>query len=62
MTMVCNECAKYVTKNYFHCNICFQDNFDLCPECIATGIACLRKAQRLGHRILKYDGLVNETG
>ncbi|KAL8899208.1 MAG: hypothetical protein Q9207_006311 [Kuettlingeria erythrocarpa] len=36
----CDECGSPTTDDYYHCNICNNDNFDFCPSCVAQGVGC----------------------
>jgi len=34
-TKGCSECAKATTDEHYHCNACYQGDFDLCPDCFS---------------------------
>ena len=54
----CNGCGVRATYLHYHCNICDQDNFDLCHECISKGAHCRVKEHILIKRTWRDGGLV----
>ncbi|KIX06866.1 uncharacterized protein Z518_04842 [Rhinocladiella mackenziei CBS 650.93] len=36
----CNHCGKSVPNEHYHCGICENGDFDLCQECIDSGVTC----------------------
>lgn len=56
----CNGCGTNV-KNYYHCNICFRGSFDLCQACLDEGIHCYDPQHRLIKRLVKDDGIFDDS-
>lgn len=48
-TVCCNSCERAVPEAHFHCSICDEGDFDLCPECVTRGISCYGD----GHWLIK---------
>lgn len=48
-TVCCNSCERAVPEAHFHCSICDEGDFDLCPECVNRGITCYGD----GHWLIK---------
>ena len=42
---VCNCFLSYA--QYYHCSICYDDNFDICGDCRALGATCLDDSHEL---------------
>lgn len=36
----CNYCSKSIPNEHYHCSICEQGDFDLCPACVDAGVTC----------------------
>lgn len=36
----CNECHKSIPNEHFHCSICEDGDFDLCQNCVDSGVTC----------------------
>lgn len=48
-TVCCNSCDRAVPEAHFHCSICDDGDFDLCPECVNRGVSCYGD----GHWLIK---------
>ncbi len=59
--VICDECGERTTDIRYHCNICDQGDFDLCPACIERGIHCLVPQHRLRKFTWKHCSFVEET-
>lgn len=57
----CVECGVLMTNIYYHCDICYQANFDLCEICAAQGVHCLDQQHRLIKRIVTNDGIIRSA-
>ncbi|KAL9624351.1 MAG: hypothetical protein Q9160_001313 [Pyrenula sp. 1 TL-2023] len=55
--VACDECGLEISGKHYHCNVCHEGDFDLCPECVSSGITCLDNSHKLSHRVFK-DGLL----
>ena len=56
----CNECGTGVgLEAWYHCNICYLADFDLCSHCASQGIHCFDKKHRLIRRIFRYGRITN---
>ena len=36
----CDECGMMTRNLHYHCNVCWQGDFDICPMCFAHGAHC----------------------
>ena len=43
----CDVCGSLNLRVYFHCDICFGGNFDLCQSCFEDGVSCKDKSHSL---------------
>ena len=39
-TVQCNNCADTIPDAHYHCDICDNNDFDLCSACVDSGIHC----------------------
>ncbi|PYH90553.1 ZZ type zinc finger domain protein [Aspergillus ellipticus CBS 707.79] len=53
----CNHCGRSIANEHYHCSICDDGDYDLCPLCVDSGVTCLNEEHWLIRRIVK-DGLV----
>ncbi|KAI1140559.1 hypothetical protein F5Y05DRAFT_322100 [Hypoxylon sp. FL0543] len=37
----CDICRKIISDHYFHCNRCYQGDFDICASCLSRGQHCM---------------------
>ena len=37
----CDECGEITTEVQHHCNICFNNDYDICQACFEKGRHCL---------------------
>jgi tetratricopeptide (TPR) repeat protein len=53
----CDNCNATISKSdlYYHCSICSDGDFDLCPKCVSSGVLCPGQAHPLIKRCVK-DG------
>lgn len=56
--MYCDECGALTRENHFHCNVCREGDFDVCPGCYARGIRCYGSGHLLTHRTLRNRRLI----
>ena len=45
--MFCDECCLPALSYYYHCNTCFNGNFDLCHSCVESGLHCFDSNHKL---------------
>lgn len=57
----CIECGTLMTDMYYHCDICYQANFDLCQLCAAQDIHCFDPQHTLTKRIVTKDGVIQNA-
>ena len=43
----CDECGEITTEVHFHCNICLNNDYDICQACFEKGRYCLVPDHRL---------------
>lgn len=53
----CNNCGQSVPSEHYHCSICENGDFDLCPQCVDSGVSCPGDEHWLVKRFVK-DGVV----
>lgn len=53
----CNNCGRSVANEHYHCSICENGDFDLCPQCVDLGITCRADDHWLIKRFVN-DGIV----
>ena len=46
-TVYCDYCLELTTEIHFHCNICSNNNYDICQACFEKGRRCLIPEHRL---------------
>ena len=56
----CDECGTITTETHYHCKICHDADFDLCPACFAQGIHCFDRRHPLMKRIVKNDHITED--
>lgn len=57
----CNNCDKAMSDAHFHCSICDDGDYDLCHECVRSGVSCLGEEHWLIKRFIKDGKVVNST-
>jgi next-to-BRCA1 protein 1 len=53
----CNSCEQAMQNVHFHCGICENGDYDLCPACVNRGVHCPGEGHWLVKRFVK-DGSV----
>lgn len=51
----CDSCYERIMDDYYHCGICFNGEFDLCPDCRNRGTTCPDENHILRQRNSKRD-------
>jgi len=59
-TVCCNKCDKAVPNAHFHCSKCDDGDFDLCQECVNSGVTCNDETHWLIKRTIK-DGEITQS-
>lgn len=54
-SVYCDECCSLTTDDHYHCNICNNDDLDLCPPCVAQGIHCFGQEHKLIRWVRRTD-------
>ena len=54
----CDECGVLARDLHYHCNVCFNGDFDLCPQCIQQGVHCFDPKHHMVRRILENGRFV----
>jgi len=57
----CNNCDKAMSDAHFHCSICDDGDYDLCHDCVKSGVSCLGEEHWLIKRFIKNGKVVNST-
>lgn len=60
-TVYCNACDSPMADAHFHCDICEDDDFDLCESCFANGVFCPGKDHSLIKRFVKNGKVIVST-
>ncbi|PSN67961.1 hypothetical protein BS50DRAFT_551142 [Corynespora cassiicola Philippines] len=57
----CNNCNQPMEDEHFHCSICDNGDYDLCPSCVDAGIHCPGANHWMVKRFVKNGSVVNST-
>jgi next-to-BRCA1 protein 1 len=57
----CNNCNQAMEDAHYHCSICDNGDYDLCPSCVDDGIHCPGTGHWLVKRFVKQGAVVNST-
>ena len=57
----CDECGGLAKDVRYHCNVCFEGDFDLCLTCVAQGVHCFVSQHRLVKRVFRNGRFVDES-
>lgn len=57
----CNECNQPMEDEHFHCSICDNGDYDLCPSCVDQGVHCPGSGHWMVKRFVKNGCVVNST-
>ena len=60
-SVYCNECDKPMADEHFHCSICDDGDYDLCPGCVSAGKICPGVNHWLIKRTLKDGQVINSV-
>ncbi|KAI9376486.1 hypothetical protein BJX61DRAFT_367196 [Aspergillus egyptiacus] len=57
----CNNCNRPIANEHYHCTICAGGDYDLCPQCVDSGVNCLGEDHWLVRRLVKDGVITNST-
>lgn len=57
----CNNCNLAMKDEHYHCSICDQGDYDLCPTCVNDGVHCPGSGHWMVKRFVKDGNVVNST-
>ncbi|KAJ5335400.1 hypothetical protein N7452_007803 [Penicillium brevicompactum] len=57
----CNKCGRSIANGHYHCSICENGDYDLCPQCVTAGATCGGDGHWLIKRIVKDGAVTNST-
>lgn len=57
----CNNCGRSIANEHFHCGICENGDYDLCPACVANGALCRGEGHWLIKRSVENGIVTNST-
>jgi next-to-BRCA1 protein 1 len=57
----CNNCNHPMDNEHFHCSVCDNGDYDLCPACVDSGIHCPGDGHWMVKRFVKNGNVVNST-
>lgn len=56
----CNHCGRSIPNEHYHCSICDNGDYDLCPDCLESGVSCPGADHWLIKRFI-IDGVVSTS-
>lgn len=61
--LFCDDCGSKILNwdAHYHCSICYDDDFDICQECVDKGVHCSSDEHQLVKRCVKNGKFVVET-
>lgn len=57
----CNNCGRSIPAEHYHCSICDEGDYDLCPACVDAGFSCSGKDHWLLKRLVQNGVIINST-
>jgi next to BRCA1 gene 1 protein len=54
----CDKCGKSVSNEHYHCGICRNGDFDLCPACVENGVLCDGEGHWLIKRFIRNSMII----
>jgi next-to-BRCA1 protein 1 len=60
-SVYCNHCDASIPDAHYHCGICDDGDFDLCPDCVGKGVLCGGEGHWMIKRYVKYGKVINST-
>ncbi|KAJ5639812.1 uncharacterized protein N7484_007674 [Penicillium longicatenatum] len=57
----CNNCGRSIANEHFHCGICENGDYDLCPACVTNGALCRGEGHWLIKRSVENGIVTNST-
>ena len=60
-SVYCNSCDKPIPDAHWHCSICDDGDFDLCPECVDNQVLCGVEGHWLIKRFVKNGRVITST-
>lgn len=57
----CDNCYGPIPGEHYHCSICEDGNFDLCPGCIEDGVLCGGDDHRMIKRYIKNGKIITSN-
>ncbi|KAJ6009737.1 hypothetical protein N7499_004864 [Penicillium canescens] len=56
----CNNCGRSIANEHYHCSICENGDYDMCPRCVEDGSSCGGDGHWLIKRFVQ-DGVVTNS-
>ncbi|KAJ5885283.1 Zinc finger ZZ-type [Penicillium taxi] len=57
----CNNCHRSIANQHYHCSICEDGDYDLCPQCVDDGVSCGDENHWLIKRVVVNGEVTNST-
>jgi next to BRCA1 gene 1 protein len=57
----CNNCGGSIPGEHYHCSICDEGDYDLCPACVDAGVSCSGEDHWLLKRLVQNGVIINST-
>ncbi|KAL1966005.1 hypothetical protein VTN77DRAFT_4945 [Rasamsonia byssochlamydoides] len=57
----CNNCGRSIPGEHYHCSICDDGDYDLCPACVDAGVTCHGEDHWLIKRLVQNGIVTNST-
>ena len=60
-TVCCNSCDSTIPDAHWHCSICDDGDYDLCRDCVTTGVHCGVEGHFLIKRSIENGKVISST-
>lgn len=57
----CNYCGRSIPNEHYHCSTCDDGDYDLCLQCVDSGVSCPGEGHWLIKRLVKEGVVTNST-
>lgn len=60
-SVYCNQCNHPIPDEHYHCSTCDEGDYDLCQDCVDSGILCGGEGHWMIKRFVKNGKVINST-
>ena len=57
----CNHCGRSIPNEHYHCSICENGDYDLCLQCVDSGVSCHGEEDHWLIKRVVHDGIVTNS-